>query len=33
MSFGRRLRSRVWRGSVEEEVDVELQFHVEMRAR
>ena len=33
MSFGRRLRSRVWRGSVEDEVDAELQFHVEMRAR
>ena len=33
MSFGRRLRSRVWRGSVEDEVDAELEFHLEMRAR
>ncbi len=33
MTFGRRLRSRVWRASVEDEVDAELGFHVEMRAR
>ena len=33
MTFGRRLRSRVWRGSVEDEVDAELEFHVAMRAR
>ena len=33
MTFGRRLRSRIWRGSVEDEVDAELGFHVEMRAR
>jgi putative ABC transport system permease protein len=33
MTFGRRLRSRVWRGTVEDEVDAELEFHVEMRAR
>jgi predicted permease len=33
MTFGRRLRSRVWRGSVEDEVDAEFEFHVEMRAR
>jgi putative ABC transport system permease protein len=33
MTFGRRLRSRFWRASVEDEVDDELDFHVEMRAR
>ena len=33
MTFGRRLRSRIWRGSVEDEVDAELEFHVAMRAR
>ena len=33
MTFGKRLRSRIWRGSVEDEVDAELAFHVEMRAR
>jgi predicted permease len=33
MRFGRRLRSRFWRGSVEDEVDAELGFHLEMRAR
>ena len=33
MTFGRRLRSRVWRATVEDEVDAELGFHVEMRAR
>ena len=33
MTFGRRLRSRVWRGTVEDEVDAELEFHVDMRAR
>lgn len=33
MSFGRRLRSRFWRASVEDEVDGELAFHVEMRAQ
>src|SRR4029453_17440556 len=32
MTFGG-LRSRIWRGSVEDEVDAELGFHVEMRAR
>jgi len=31
--FGRRLRSRFWRGSVADEVDAELEFHVEMRTR
>src|SRR6185503_11796671 len=33
MTFGRRLRSRFWRGSVPDEVDAELEFHVEMRTR
>ena len=33
MKFGQRLRSRFWRGRVEDEVDAELDFHVEMRAR
>ena len=33
MTFGQRLRSRFWRGSVEDEVDAELGFHVDMRAR
>ncbi len=33
MTFGRRLRSRFWRAAVEDEVDAELEFHVEMRAR
>lgn len=33
MRFGRQLRSRFWRGSVEDEVDAELGFHLEMRAR
>src|SRR5687768_6766081 len=33
MKFGRSLRSAFWRGRVEEEVDTELEFHVEMRAR
>jgi len=33
MTFGRRLRSRFWRGSVQDEVDDELAFHVEMRTR
>jgi putative ABC transport system permease protein len=33
MKFGRSWRSRVWRGSVEDEVDAELSFHVEMRVR
>ena len=33
MKFGRRLRSRFWRARVEDEVDAELAFHVEMRAR
>ena len=31
MTFGERLRSRFWRGSVEREVDAELEFHLEMR--
>jgi putative ABC transport system permease protein len=33
MKFGKSLRSRLWRGSLEEEVDTELDFHVEMRTR
>jgi putative ABC transport system permease protein len=33
MKFGQRLRSRFWKVRVEEEVDSELSFHVEMRAR
>ena len=33
MKFGQRLRSRFWRLRVEDEVDAELEFHVEMRAR
>jgi len=33
MKFGQRLRSRIWRGSVDDEVDAELEFHVEMRTR
>jgi predicted permease len=33
MEFGKRLRSRFWRGSVDDEVDAELAFHIEMRAR
>ena len=33
MKFGRSLRSRFWRGSLQEEVDNELDFHVEMRTR
>ena len=33
MKFGRSLRSAFWRGRVEDEVDSELDFHVEMRAR
>jgi predicted permease len=33
MTFGRRLRSRFWRGSVKDEVDAELEFHLEMRTR
>jgi putative ABC transport system permease protein len=33
MPFGSRLRSPFWRGSVDREVDDELQFHVEMRTR
>ncbi|HEX2452753.1 MAG TPA: ABC transporter permease [Vicinamibacterales bacterium] len=33
MTFGKRLRSRFWRGPVENEVDDELDFHVEMRTR
>jgi putative ABC transport system permease protein len=33
MKFGQRLRSRFWRARVEDEVDAELAFHVEMRAR
>jgi putative ABC transport system permease protein len=33
MTFGQRLRSRFWRAPIEEEVDAELDFHVEMRAR
>ncbi len=33
MKFGQRLRSRFWRLRVEDEVDTEFAFHVEMRAR
>src|SRR4029453_5906617 len=33
MTFGKRLRSRWWRDSVDAEVDNELAFHVEMRTR
>jgi putative ABC transport system permease protein len=33
MKFGQRLRSAFWRARVEDEVDAELSFHVEMRAR
>jgi len=33
MKFGERLRSRFWRMRVDEEVDAELEFHVEMRVR
>jgi predicted permease len=33
MKFGKSLRSRFWRASLEEEVDTELDFHVEMRTR
>ena len=33
MKFGQRLRSRFWRLRVEDEVDAEFEFHVEMRAR
>ena len=33
MKFGQRLRSRFWRVRVDEEVDSEFTFHVEMRTR
>src|SRR5688572_10318331 len=33
MEFGKRLRSRFWRASVDDEVDAELEFHVEMRVQ
>ena len=33
MKFGRSLRSAFWRDRVEDEVDSELEFHVEMRVR
>ena len=33
MRFGRSLRSAFWRARVEDEVDTELEFHVEMRIR
>ena len=33
MKFGERLRSRLWKGSVADEVDAELDFHLEMRVR
>ncbi len=33
MKFGQRLRSRFWRPVVEDEVDAEFAFHVEMRTR
>jgi putative ABC transport system permease protein len=33
MSFGKRLRSGIWRDGVDREVDSELEFHLEMRTR
>ena len=33
MEFGKRLRSRIWRDSIEDEVNAEFEFHVEMRVR
>ena len=33
MKFGERLRSSLWKPRVEDEVDDELAFHVEMRTR
>jgi putative ABC transport system permease protein len=33
MTFGQRLRSRFWKPRVEDEVDAEFDFHVEMRTR
>ena len=33
MKFGKALRSRFWRGTLEDEVETELDFHVEMRTR
>lgn len=33
MKFGERLRSRFWRMRVDDEVDAEFEFHVEMRVR
>lgn len=33
MKFGRSLRSVFWRGRVEDEVDAELDFHIEMKTR
>src|SRR4029450_836728 len=33
MTFGQRLRSRLWKPRVEDEVDAEFDFHVEMRTR
>src|SRR5690349_1254403 len=32
-TFGRQLRSLLWKASVADEVDAELAFHVEMRTR
>jgi len=32
-TFGRQLRSLIWKASVADEVDAELSFHVEMRTR
>ena len=31
--IGQQLRSLLWKASVAEEVDAELQFHIEMRVR
>ena len=33
MTFGQRLRSRFWKPRVDQEVDAEFDFHVEMRVR
>src|SRR5688572_14377624 len=33
MTFGKRLRSALWRDAVEQEVDSEFEFHLEIRTR